>query len=116
MKIIIAGSRTIYSTALVRLAIRESGFEITEIVSGMARGIDQAAIDVATIDGIPLKTFPADWDKFGKAAGNLRNGEMGDYGGGLIAIWDGESRGTGNMIAHMRARSKPSYIVRTVPE
>jgi len=116
MKIIIAGSRTIYSTALVRLAMRESGFEITEIVSGAARGIDQAAIDVAAIDGIPLTIFLADWDKFGKAAGNLRNGEMADYGDGLIAVWDGESTGTGNMITHMGARGKPSHVARTVPE
>ncbi len=116
MKIIIAGSRDIYSTALVRLGIRESGFQVTEIVSGAARGIDQAAIDVAAIDGISLSIWPADWDKFGKAAGNLRNGEMADYGDGLIAVWDGESRGTGNMIAHMSARGKPSHVVRTVPE
>ena len=118
MKIIIAGSRTIYSTALVRLAIRESGFKVTEIVSGAARGIDQAAIDVAAIDGIPLSIWPADWDKYGNGAGPIRNCQMGEYGDGLIAIWDGISTGTGHMIQTMNPQNlaKPTYVMMTEPQ
>ena len=114
MKIIIAGPRTIYSTALVRLAMKESGFEITEIVSGAARGIDQSAIDVAAIDCIPLRTFPADWDKHGNSAGPIRNRQMAEYADKLIAIWDGESKGTGHMIETMQGPfQKPAYIMMT---
>lgn len=43
--------------------------------------------------------MPADWDGKGKAAGYIRNAEMADYADALIAFWDDESRGTGNMIA-----------------
>ena len=42
--------------------------------------------------------FPADWDKYGKAAGYKRNGEMARNADALIAFWDGKSRGTKHMI------------------
>ncbi|WP_197026348.1 hypothetical protein [Polaribacter sp. Hel_I_88] len=42
--------------------------------------------------------FPAEWNKFGKAAGPVRNKEMAIYADALIAFWDGKSRGTKNMI------------------
>ena len=42
--------------------------------------------------------MPAKWDKHGNSAGMIRNSQMADYADGLIALWDGESRGTKNMI------------------
>lgn len=48
--------------------------------------------------------FQADWDRYGKSAGYRRNAEMAKFAseegnkGVLIAFWDGESRGTKNMI------------------
>lgn len=45
-----------------------------------------------------MKRFPADWGKYGKSAGVLRNKQMAEYADGLIAFWDGKSRGTANMI------------------
>lgn len=76
----------------------DSRFLITEVVSGTALGIDQAAIEWAHGVGIPVRKFPANWNKHGKRAGYLRNEEMADYADALIAIWDGESRGTKHMI------------------
>jgi len=40
-----------------------------------------------------LTIFPANWDKFGKRAGYLRNEEMSDYADAVIAFWDERSRG-----------------------
>lgn len=37
-------------------------------------------------------------DKHGKMAGPIRNLEMAKYADGLIAFWDGKSRGTRDMI------------------
>jgi hypothetical protein len=42
--------------------------------------------------------FKADWDKHGKAAGPIRNQQMAQEADGLIAFWDGKSRGTKDMI------------------
>lgn len=79
-------------------AIQESGFEITELVCGMAQGIDLIARGWALESGIPVKEFPAEWDLYGRAAGPRRNQQMAEYAEALIAIWDGKSSGTKNMI------------------
>ena len=98
MKVIIAGSRDVVSYAAVTAAVELSGFEITEVVSGGARGADRLGEAYAKNNGIALKVMPADWDKFGKGAGYRRNEDMARYAEGLIALWDGKSRGTMHMI------------------
>lgn len=99
MKVIIAGSRSITDPREVAQAIRASGFEITEVVSGGARrGVDRIGERWADLWCIPKKTMPANWKALGKAAGIIRNRQMADYAEGLIAVWDGTSRGTADMI------------------
>lgn len=98
MKVIIAGGRDITDYNLVLTAINESDFEITEVVSGMASGVDQLAIQYANENNLPIQQFWAEWNFYGKSAGPIRNRQMADYADALIAIWDGKSRGTKNMI------------------
>ena len=96
---------------LIGEAVKRSGFNITEEVCGMARGADMYGGKWARENGIPVKKFPANWDEHGKAAGPLRNKEMGDYAdAAIIFIWDG-SRGSANMAAYMEKIGKPTYIV-----
>ena len=98
MKTIIAGSRGVTHAEIVEKAILLSQFDITEVVSGTARGVDQLGEAWAEKNHIPIRRFPADWDTFGKSAGMIRNKQMAEYADALIAIWDGESKGTLNMI------------------
>lgn len=81
-----------------------------EIVSGGAQGIDFLAELYAKKKTIPFKEFPADWKNLGKKAGFIRNSEMAEYADGLIAIWDGKSKGTFHMISEMVKRNKLVYI------
>lgn len=103
MKVIVAGSRRLDTDKelvwLVADAVMRSGFydKVTEVVSGGARGLDLAGENYANSYGIPIKRFPADWDKHGKAAGPIRNAEMADYADALILIWDGRSKGSASM-------------------
>lgn len=110
MKTIIAGIRTLRSYSPVELAITVSGFRPTEIVSGGAEGADRLGEYWAKIHEIPIKRFPADWAKHGKAAGPIRNREMAQYADALVAIWDGESRGTKNMIDEARKRGIKVHV------
>lgn len=110
MKVIIAGTRAITDPEEVWIAAKNSAFYITEIVCGMADGPDLNGRDFGMTIGVPVKEFPADWKKYKKAAGPIRNRQMGDYADALIAIWDGESRGTKHMIEYMRALDKPVEI------
>lgn len=101
MKVIIAGCRHFRHPAdyeLVETAVRESGFEITEVVSGGAKGIDQWGSTYATRNRIACRPFYAQWRLHGHGAGFIRNQAMADYADALIAVWDGKSRGTADMI------------------
>ena len=113
MKTIIAGSRTATDYKHLILAIdyaRLEGIEVTEVVSGTARGADQLGERYAEEVDMPLHKFPADWDKNGKRAGYLRNVEMAENAEALIALWDGESRGTKHMIDIAKLRGLKVYV------
>jgi hypothetical protein len=110
VKVIIAGSRDLSDPQLILAAVKASGFDITEVVCGMANGIDTAGARWAVKNGIPVKPFPAHWDKYGKSAGRIRNAEMAMYGEALIAITTG-SPGTRNMISSARARGLPTHVL-----
>ena len=99
-KVIIAGCRDFTDYALLRSFADETlaGAEDVEIVSGGARGADALGERYARERGRRLKVFPADWKKWGAAAGPIRNGQMADYADALIAFWDGKSAGTRDMI------------------
>lgn len=110
MKIIIAGSRTITDRSLVEECVENSGFDISCVVSGCARGVDTLAIQYAYKNGIELKRFPADWKKYGLSAGYKRNQQMAEYSDGLISIWDGQSPGTKNMIQIAKNMNLPTFV------
>jgi hypothetical protein len=112
MKVIVAGSRDWYDYETVVQAIEESGFTITELVSGGARGVDRFGEQYAGENEIPIKQFIPDWSK-GRSAGIRRNGDMADYADALVAVWNGESKGTKNMIDRMRKKGKPVHVKRT---
>jgi hypothetical protein len=98
MKVIIAGGRDYHEYDTLLEAIKESGFDITTVISGGAKGVDALGEQYAEGMNIPLNVYHADWERNGRAAGPIRNRKMAENGEALIAIWDGESRGTKNMI------------------
>jgi len=98
----------------IREAINRSGFQVTEVVSGRAPGVDRAGEDYALYLGIPVKLYPANWSKHGKSAGYKRNEKMAEYADALIAIWDGKSKGTQHMINIMRGLGKPIYVHKVI--
>lgn len=110
MKVIIAGSRDIDDRSVVSKAVDSSKLKITQIVSGSARGVDSSAEVYAATIGVPCKKYPADWDKYGKPAGAIRNSQMAEYSDALIAIWDGQSAGTRMMIEAMNKIGKPALV------
>lgn len=110
MKTIIAGSRSIRLFQTVFDAVMLSNFDITEVVSGTAQGVDRLGEKVAETLNIPIKQFPADWNKYGKRAGILRNIEMANYADALIAVWDGKSKGTKQMIDYAKAKNLKVFV------
>ena len=103
IKLIVAGSRTITDKTTVYKLIEDYISDLpkdqsVEIVSGMARGVDDIAANFAVDKNYPARLFPADWEESPKGAGYIRNNKMAEYGTHLLAFWDGESKGTQHMI------------------
>lgn len=113
MKVIVAGSRGITSSQLVQSAIEQSGFPVTLLLSGGARGVDRLGEQWAEANGIPVQQFTPDWDGWGKPAGHVRNRQMAEEADALVAIWDGVSPGTRGMIQEATKRGKKVHVLRT---
>jgi hypothetical protein len=131
MKVIIAGSRGITQMQAVEEAVKNSGFEITKVISGGAKGVDSLAIDWARANSVPYNVMPAKWKdirvdgavvkensygKYNAIAGLMRNEQMATVGDALIAIWDGQSRGTKNMIEMAEKYGLKIYIEKPEPD
>ena len=113
MKTIVAGSRDYqdYNHVKQQLDYFRKTHVVTEIVSGGARGVDTLGERYGLEYEIAIKVFNADWNKHGRAAGPIRNAQMGDYADQLVAVWDGKSKGTKNMIDYMNKLKKPVFII-----
>ena len=104
IKVIIAGTRDFNDYAFLKKNVDyflqgiNPNNEKIEIVSGNARGADKLGERYAKEHNLPVKLFPANWDKYGKRAGYLRNQEMANYSDVLIAFSDEKSKGTKHMI------------------
>lgn len=110
MRVIVAGSRTADCMLELVSAIRKAGFVIDTVVSGTARGADRLGEQWAKANGVPIARYPADWDGLGKSAGYRRNEEMARNADALIALWDGESRGTIHMISIAKKAGLPVHV------
>lgn len=87
----------------------------TIIISGGASGVDCYAEIEAKLAGLAVEIIPvekADWTKFGRAAGPIRNTEIVKRCDRLIAFWDGKSRGTADAIKKALAAGKPVDVRR----
>lgn len=111
MKTIVAGSRDIYDYNLILKGIEDSGFDITEIVSGGYRGVDALGERWAKENLIKITQFKADWDTHGRSAGPIRNGQMAKYADALIAFCRDNSRGTTDMIKQAKRCNLKVYVV-----
>ena len=96
---------------LIEAAVNASGFPVTEVVCGMAKGADSLGMAWAVANKVPVAKFPADWTSYGRAAGPIRNREMLNYADALIVLmWDG-SKGAANMLTQTVKAGKAAFVV-----
>jgi len=105
MRVAIIGSRNWSSndTGVIRQRVLELKAKYSEvapltILSGGAKGVDTIAVHMAEMLDVPFKVYKADWDKFGKSAGFVRNAKLVQEAQKVIAYWDGKSKGTKHTI------------------
>jgi len=85
----------------------------TTIIEGECRGADLIAREVAEELGMIVEPHPAEWNKFGKRAGPLRNQEMLNSGVDLVLAFHedlSQSKGTKHMVEIARKNNIPVLI------
>lgn len=114
-RVIIAGSREFQDYAILKATMDKLLKNVRDeivIISGTARGADALGERYARERNYAIHSFPAEWDRFGKAAGFVRNEEMAANADALVAFWDGQSRGTKHMIDIAKRNQLKVRIIR----
>ena len=106
MKIAVVGSRCI-TAADISVYVSDGD----EIVSGGAIGVDSCAAEYAIKNGLKLKIFLPQYEKYGRAAPIVRNKEIVNYSDKIIAFWDGNSKGTLSVIKYAKKTGKLCEII-----
>ena len=88
--------------------------DISVIVSGGAQGADKLAERFAKKYNIPTTIFMAQWIKYGKSAGFIRNKEIIDTCDAVVAFWDEKSPGTKHSLTLAKQQNKPIKIIKCV--
>lgn len=125
MILLVAGSRTVFPPPSV-IDSADDGLlfvlaDVTEVLSGGAKGADAAGEEWAKSRGIPVRVMRPDYDSYGGYfAPKMRNREMARYlsahpSSRAIILWDGLSGGAADMAIRLMARDIPTKIIPVDP-
>lgn len=124
VRFIIAGGRdfddrSAFDVVLEGIRPTICGYTHIEIATGECpSGADKLGREWAMRNEIKYVPLPADWDRYGRGAGAMRNRTMAAWAAGgwnfgtLIAFWDGKSRGTKNMIEEALKAGLEIHVIR----
>lgn len=121
-RLCVAGSRTFNNKQIFGLTMKlyVSRFKAGTFafISGAAsKGADRMIINWCRAHNVPCFEYEADWDQFGKRAGYIRNAEMRKVLTHLLAFWDGESKGTLEMITNtMKMEEASAEMILVTPD
>ena len=103
MRICVCGGRDYSDADVVNAALDVVCTEGMILINGGATGADTLATDWARSRGVTHMEYPANWKKYGKAAGPIRNNMMIDSGIDLLVAFPG-GRGTEDMVRKCKAK------------
>lgn len=110
MNIVIAGGRDFTNIVVAYKCIAELVTDNDIIISGHASGADTIGELYARDNNLKYELYPADWNKYGRSAGPIRNEQMAKIADRVIVFWDGKSRGTKSMISLAQKYNCELYI------
>ena len=111
MKVAIIGSRTFNNYGLLKSYLDPYKEKITLVISGAAKGADTLGEKWTKENNIKTLIFPANWDKYGKRAGFIRNEDIIKNCDVCVAFWDNESKGTQHSLNLCKKYNKPFIVV-----
>lgn len=111
MKLAIIGGRDYqdYDRLCKIMALIKTPIEL--IISGGAHGADSLGARWADENGVEKLIFLPDWDRHVKRAGFLRNKDIINAADGVLAFWDGISKGTKSSIDLANKKGIPVKVI-----
>lgn len=110
MKVAVVGSRNLYVNDLGKYLPEN----VTEIISGGAKGVDTSAREYAIVNRIKLTEFLPEYSKYGRGAPLKRNITIIENADLVLAFWDGTSKGTKYVIDQCRKRNIPIKVFKPI--
>jgi len=100
MRILVCGGRDFSNEKLLGSVLNSYFYGPEDcLICGMARGADMLAHKYVSRTDSHIEEYPADWEKYGKSAGPIRNQKMLDEGTPDLVVAFPGGRGTANMIS-----------------
>lgn len=112
MRILITGSRNFNDFDLMKKTLKQFKNKKVTIVHGDCRGADKIAGFLGKELGFNIEPHPADWKKYGKSAGPIRNTEMVNSNIDLVLAFPvGNSKGTKDCLEKARRKGISTIVV-----
>jgi hypothetical protein len=118
MHIGIVGSREFPSRKVFREVLDREVKSDDIIVTGYnctcerPKGPDEWAYEYARLRDMPEPLlFPAQWKKYGRGAGFMRNTDIVNHSNRVIAFWDRKSKGTIDTVKKAIKAKKPVLVI-----
>lgn len=115
MKVLVCGDRNWTDREAIHRylnELRSAGY--TEVIEGGARGADTIAGEEALKLHFSVSHFPAQWNKYGRAAGPIRNRKMLDQKPQLVVAFHNDiehSKGTADCIKEAKRRGIVTVLI-----
>jgi len=112
MRVLVCGDRNWGDKELIRTIIRN--IMPDEVITGGARGADSLAYECCKEDGFTVTKIDAKWEKYGRAAGPIRNREMLDKKPVLVLAFHDDlfrSKGTIDTVDEAKRRGIKVQVV-----
>ena len=113
MRVLICGSRSWADYDAIEILVK-SFEKSTVVIQGMCRGADLMAKNAALKHELAVEDYPAEWERFGKSAGPIRNAQMLEEGApDIVYAFHSDisrSKGTKDMVEKARAKGIPVIL------
>lgn len=110
MKVAVVGTRSFKDISILSNILNNHLKPGDIIVSGGAIGVDKMSEDWAKQNGYKTFIYLPNWKLYGKSAGFIRNKQIVDNSEYVIAIWNGNSKGTLHSINLAKEQGKKVFV------
>ena len=115
LRLLVCGPRDWTNEPRIALEIERRISEGMVVITGGAKGVDSIASKIATAWRLDQILFSAEWGKYGRVAGPIRNQQMLDEGKPTLVLAfqykDRKTPGTQDMIRRARKAGIPVEVV-----